>query len=810
MRKCLSRLLPVLFSILFSYTGFAQQIDSMMGVYADRSATEKIHIHFDKTIYNKGETVWYKVYILQGNSSDTAVASMNVYLDWYDADGKLITHTSAPVLFSTSQGSFDIPADYKGESLQVKAFTRWMLNDDPAFSYHRELAVNTNTPKTTKPPPNKTSVAIFPESGFLIQGLNTRVAFKATNQYGHPVFIKGILVDNTNHPIDSLRVQHDGMGSFYFIPLLGQTYQLNWIDEYGVTGSTPVPVTKTEGAHITLKTTRDKVKLQVTCTENVPENFKEMVLVVHMNRVGLYRVEINTSEKTIVNSEVPIDDLPTGLLQFTLFTSDWIPVAERVIFINNRSHKFDVKFTAPLINLDKRGKNTFEISVPDTLFTNMSISITDAAVSPPDHHSIFSDILLSSEIKGKVYNPAYYLSSDADSVASHLDLVMLTNAWRRFDWDKIRAHIPPKINYPVENGYMKLNGKVLGMKKNSEPVQLNLVVVNKDSSRQFIAVPVEKDGSFQYPTVFFDTAKLFYSFNNNKSMTEKAELKIDNGLFQLPPKNIQPAGSYAYIRNTDWAKQNLDALLAEQELLRKKMAETTLKEVIVTGKIKSKLELINEKYSSGFFRGNPARRSYMYDLTKPERPITAQNALHYLQSRIPGLTVRCASMLDCRAAWRGAKGPIEFYLNEMPATLDMILNMPVEDIALIKAFPPPFFYSSDGMINGAIAIYTKRMEDYKQPEIKGLPNLVLAGYSKFKEFYSPSYEEPDENSTKPDNRTTIYWNPNLITNQAQQRIRIDFFNSDFTKSFNMVLEGINSDGKMTRVVRTIDAQTKVD
>jgi uncharacterized protein YfaS (alpha-2-macroglobulin family) len=78
--------------MFFVNAGFAQQIDSMMNVYAERSAPEKIHIHFDRTIYNKGETVWYKLYILQG--SDTAASSMNVYLEWYDADGKLITQYS--------------------------------------------------------------------------------------------------------------------------------------------------------------------------------------------------------------------------------------------------------------------------------------------------------------------------------------------------------------------------------------------------------------------------------------------------------------------------------------------------------------------------------------------------------------------------------------------------------------------------------------------------------------------------------------------------------------------------------------------
>jgi hypothetical protein len=45
--------------------------------------------------------------------------------------------------------------------------------------------------------------------------LNTRVAFKATNQFGTPVFIKGVLVNDKNKVLDTLKVKHDGMGSFY-------------------------------------------------------------------------------------------------------------------------------------------------------------------------------------------------------------------------------------------------------------------------------------------------------------------------------------------------------------------------------------------------------------------------------------------------------------------------------------------------------------------------------------------------------------------------------------------------------------------
>jgi hypothetical protein len=797
MRKYIVRLLLAVFPLPFAHACFSQAIDSILA-QSEPLLSEKIHIHFDKTTYNKGETVFYKIYLLH-NSNDTAAVSKNVYLEWYDAEGKMIKHTAAPILISTSQGSFDIPLDYKGQALHVKAFTRWMMNDDPGFTYRRELGVNTGNPGTADPSPGKTIVEVFPEGGFLIQGLNTRIAFKATNRYGNPVGIRGVLTDDTNTVIDSLNVKHDGMGSFYFVPLSGKTYSLNWTDENGATGTTPVPVTKTEGAQLSIKAMNGKARFQVRRTDNAPENFRRMVLLVHMNQITLYRVSINTTEKTTLNSELPLAELPTGLLQFTLFTSDWIPVAERVVFVNNRSHEFEAKIKAEKIRTGRREKNTLEISVPDTGFTNMSLSITDAAVNPPDQHTIFSDIFLSSEIKGKIHNPGYYLSGNNENTSADLDLVMLTHGWRRFDWDKIKTQMPETI-HPVETEYMKLRGQVSGVKKIDTSVMLNMIVIGKDSSRQFLSVQVEKDGSFEYPQVFFDTAKVYFNFNNNPSLTKDATLQMDNSLLKPVPSVIQVGNSPPFLWNDNQAKQKLDAVLAEQELLRKRMAEATLAEVTVTTRAKTREQVVNDKYTTGFFaRGNNTR---VFDLTDETKPVFSRNVLEYLQSKVAGLQISGTNV-----SWRGDVP--EFFLDELRTDLDHISSIPMANIAMIKTFPPIFMFATGGGRGGAIAVYSKKGNDAPPAnDIKGMENRVLAGYSKFREFYSPDYEKTSEEDAKPDNRTTLYWNPYLITNKTMQKVKIEFFNNDFTQTFNVVLEGVNAAGKMTRVVRTIDAKTK--
>lgn len=802
MKQVSLRLLALLFTVLLAQTGKTQLIDSMMAVYAEQYPTEKIHIHFDKTIYNKEETIFYKIYLLSG--TELSSLSKNMYVEWYDTTGKMIKQTVAPLFQSTAKGSFELPADYNGNFIRIKAFTRWMLNDDPAFRYEKDITLNISTAATPrKPVVYKTKVETFPEGGFLVSGLTTRIAFKATNQFGNPVYVKGVLVNDKNKVLDTIKARHDGMGSFFLLPAPQENYRINWTDEYGKIGSTPIPVTKTQGARLSIRTTNEKALVQVERTAVVPENFKRMNLLVHMNQVLMYKVSMNASEKLLLNAEVPIDELATGLLQFSLFTSDWIPVAERVIFVNNRLHEFNTKLNTALVSLDKRGKNVYEIFVSDTASTNLSVSITDASIGEPDERTIFSDLLLSSEITGKIHNPGYYLSSDADSVTANLDLIMLTNGWRRFDWDKIKAAVTPTRQYPVETDFMKITGKVFGDKSviAGKPLLLNLIVTGKDSSRNFLFLPVDREGNFEQKEAFFyDTARIFYSFNGNDKLTDQTQVKFENGLLRYTPKSIQYGDTYRPLRYSDSiAKARLNYFLNEQELLKKRMASTTLQEVIVKARAKTKEQQLDERYARGLFSGGDA---YSFDLTDDMGVGGAMDILSYLQGKVPGLMIS-GSGANMSLSWRGATP--DLYLNEMVSAMDVVQTINIRDIAMIKVFRPPFFGSFGGGSGGAIAIYTKKGNDAKSsaPNSKGLENTILGGYSRFKEFYNPSYEKASDNF-ETDNRTTLYWNPYLITNKKSPRARIQFYNNDVSKKLLLVLEGINADGKMTRVVKLLE------
>jgi hypothetical protein len=800
MRKLFLKSIAVLLLTLFVCKVNAQYYDSVLNIYEEKFPKEKIHIHFDRTIYNTSETIFYKLYIL--SESEWTTLSKNVYVVWYDTSGNYIKQTVAPLFQSSAKGSFDIPANYKGNFIRVKAFTRWMLNDDSVFLYEKSIPINVGVNEKVKTIAPKTRVEVFPEGGVLVNGLNSKIAFKATNGSGVPVFIKGFLMNDKNKILDTIKVAHDGMGIIQLKPNAGESYQLSWTDENAQKGLTPILPPQKEGVILKLSMDNEKAYVQVEKTIDVPKNNRILKLLVHQNQHILYTVEFKGEDRQVQKTALPIDELPTGIVQFSLFTSDWLPLAERIVLVNNRLHEFNAKVSVALANLNKRGKNVIEVVVTDTSAANMSVSITDASIVMPEQQNIYSDFLLSNEIRGKVYNPAYYFSSDADSVAAHLDLVMLTNGWRKFDWDKIRAGVGPVLTYPKETDLMKITGKVFGSTsaKLTSDLLLNLIIAGKDSSKKIIFIPVLRDGSFEDKSIFYyDTSKIFYGFNGNTKLTDVTQVHFENGLLKQEFKKISMGSGFQNNWSDSMARVKLNFYLLEQEKLRKQMAAATLQEVIVKSKAKSPLQVLDEKYASGMFQGVDGTS---FDLENDPSAMGAMDIVSYLQGKVAGLLIS-GTGAQASVSWRGATP--EFFLNEISTQMDMITSLPISDIAYIKAIRPPFFGSMGGGSGGAIAIYTKKGKSSRggSANSKGMEYTVLGGYSVFKEFYNPSYDKPTANF-EADNRTTLYWNPYILTNKRSPRVKIEFYNNDSSKKLQLVLEGINSNGKLARVVKLIE------
>jgi hypothetical protein len=217
--------------------------------------------------------------------------------------------------------------------------------------------------------------------------------------------------------------------------------------------------------------------------------------------------------------------------------------------------------------------------------------------------------------------------------------------------------------------------------------------------------------------------------------------------------------------------------------------------VVIKAKQKSKEEKMNEEYVSGLFTS-------MDDITfiTEDDPFaqSSPSVFNYLQGKVAGLQVDPSGPT---LSWRG--GTPTLYLNEMQTEADFIQSVSMSDVAMIKIFRPPFFGGGSGGAGGAIAIYLKKGAA-ATANIKGLDFVNIAGYTPIKEFYSPDYSRVNETTDQDDKRTTLYWNPFVITDKTHRRITLPFYNNDITKKFRIIIEGINEDGKLTRVEKVFE------
>jgi hypothetical protein len=801
MRKRIIVLMCFLLAFSFVPRSQAQVYDSVLKVLDSRYPQEKLYLHYDRSFYNPGETIWFKAYLFAANMP--SLISKTLYADLIDENGKLIERKIAPVVRSSAAAAFDIPANLTSSHVYVRAYTEWMLNFDSSFIYNKALPIIQQKRTVAKAGTPKNVLQFFPEGGDLVEGVESRVAFKATDIRGLPYAVSGEVVDSKGKSVAKFNSIHDGMGFLSLVPAANEQYKATWKDAAGKTQQTALPAVKNDGVVLKLEHVPQGIQFSISRPSSTSTPVMKVQIVGQMQQQLVYMATANVSENKTVKGVIPTQNIPAGIVQLTLFSEQKKPLAERIVFINRHDYYFITDLNSPLKAFGKRSRNVIQIDVPDTIPANLSVSITDAGINPKlkAEEEIFSNVLLTSDIKGYVHDPAYYFSSEADSVAAHLDLVMMTNGWRRFRWTDALAGKFPEIKYtPAE--YLSLNGKVNGLSKTQLAQQELTSILEIDGKQEFLTVPVDPNGNFQVEgLIFFDTAKMYYQFNKDKDkvLTSRASFDIKSNLLKaaaamkldtslayhtsLPPQDV-------WDDNLELSEKNMAVIDARRKV-------QTLAAVTVTGRQKSKRELMDEEYTSGLFGGSDAYTFIMED------DISAQGAmtvLNYLQGKVAGLQI-AGTGAQTSMSWRGAQPAL--FLNEMQTDVGMIQNLSMADVAMVKVFRPPFFGAQGGGAGGAIAVYTKKGAA-AYSDVKGLDFVNIAGYSPVREFYSPDYSKYDERHSEADYRATLYWNPFVLTDKNSRRILYTFYNNDVTRRFRVVVEGCDEQGRLTRMEKIFE------
>lgn len=143
-----------------------------------------------------------------------------------------------------------------------------------------------------------------------------------------------------------------------------------------------------------------------------------------------------------------------------------------------------------------------------------------------------------------------------------------------------------------------------------------------------------------------------------------------------------------------------------------------------------------------------------------------------------------------------------------------VLNIVPSDVKSIEYFTPNdpqntlFGVRADqrGRIPGVLFIFLKDGSEYLRKatskDVLSMAKVQQLGYRYQRKFWSPQYPEADKSQyTRPDSRTTLYWNPKVTTDDTGHA-SVTFYSSDVSKQYLVTIEGVAADG-------TIISQRKV-
>ena len=703
-----------------------------------------------------------------------------------------------------SVGSFELQKDLMQGVYVVRAYTTYMMNYGIDNFYQKNINIyNPQKVKKTTTDLNEYLVYFLPEGGNFISGIKNTVAFKASDKYGLPSNISGKIIDETGIEQLLFNSVHDGMGRFEFIPKSGVKYfaECKIGETYSKKIQLPVPIN--EGAILSISLQNDKTYINVNSEKVVNVNLRPSYIMGVQENMVAFKMTI-PNDLNIYIATIPTENLPSGILKITAFNKEHKPLSERLLFVNSDDYKIQLSCKENLKNLNPRKKNEISFTLLDTLSGNYSISVTNAdnngdLTQSPDN--IISRFLLTDDLKGYIHEAGYYFELSDEEHKKHLDLVMLTSGWRKYNWNDVASITNFKMAFADPN-FITLKGTAYDSKSNNilANTSLNVIVKTKDKKTDFLFVDTDSGGNFEMPGMIFeDTASFF--IQNNSIKNAKILLKIKspsiNNYFNSITKSFYNTG-FIYLSSGEQSRINKIYNLS----LNDNINGVLLDEVKVKTIAKSKLEQVEKKYTTAVL-GNNARETLDFITDPPKNG--SRNIFDFLRSRLNGVDIS-GGPLDYNINYRAARSllsgdiPMNIYLNEQPVSSSQIATMLISDVAMVKVF-------STGVLSGAggaLVIYTKRISDYsKNSNFTSLKEIGLVGFSPSKEFFSPDYAN-NENFILTDQRSTLYWNPYLTTTATKQTMKIDFYNSDNAKRFKIIIEGVTAKGRFVHFLKIIE------
>lgn len=661
----------------------------------------------------------------------------------------------------------------------------------------------------------------MPEGGFLVNGLSSKVAFKAIGTNGLGLAIKGEILNSKKEQVATFASQHKGMGNFNLYPQKGEEYFASF-ESNGTKRSVKLPAAKEEG--ITLKVNH------LIDTSAVVINIKASPL---KRTAGNYELVMQTADSVILalkfqltegfyNVKIPKAKFPAGIVHFTLFSPDHFPINERIIFIEpnqkiNISLSTVTKEFSPRDSINLAVQATTEQGHP--LAGAFSVTVTsDAQVKQTTNQAnIATHFLLQSDLKGHVEDIGWYFRDNEPATLQAIDNLVLAQGWIGYNWDNILSKIEtPKFKAEKDN---TIEGKITQMF--NKPAVNNTVNLLSTGKLIFMADTLSNNlGEFSFKNLpLIDTAAFLIKVKNAKGKAPSVTINVQE--FVPSPFTLQSSSAVSpWYFNADSSLLNyyktIQNLVPLKERIKPKADGITLNEVEI--KAKNNIAKFNQKFA---WDADPFAKIDEEQLKKTP----GKSLLDLLKEKLPGLTISTFWTNACSGS--AAKYTRHSFKNYVVGTA-LISHVVIDNInthlvscgmddgyketgVSSTAIESDVFFTNQQIFETLSAVDIKEINIYKGCVYYFLDIKTRTGSGPWvnktegayvyrplpvynsKDFYSPRYSVVN-NKSIPDLRSTIFWDANLVTNQ-DGKTNVSFFAADQPGTYTVKIEGTDMLGR---------------
>ena len=610
----------------------------------------------------------------------------------------------------------------------------------------------------------------FPEGGEGLNGVPSNIAYMATDSRGDPVEIRGEVVDEDGRVAASTESLHDGMGAFTITPEKDRDYYLRITDPPALGTRYLVPKGKERGWHLHLEKNGENEDLELE-VYNVHSGNDTVLITVMIRGYLCYQNVVRTQGRTRV--KIPLDDLPPGIAVVTLFDNQLIPRAERLVYIhpsNNVSASLQTNRQQYLTRDSVHMTVRLESDLPVHAGGSFALSVIDnqlgstAALNEP---GIVSSLLMSREIHGSVSNPDYYFNTSNREVRDHLDLLLLTQGWRHYNY---RSSAPENRDV--------ISGRLIRptIRSDSNPVEGRIVVLFGGNTT---SISVENDGTFSFlPDYSPEISNELFLYAEDKQGRSNLSIVLNSSAFE------DDLEAYLKYLTDSLGREEISYGMSREQLqdhFSYSLENHYWLEEVVIRKTVEKKEMSIADLAMFSRKARPEDIEMAIDMEDLERLIRKPNPYsHDVFYVVDG-------MLQFTLGTDSTDFPV---MIPDYGYAHYIRPEEIESYTVVSGQEVQALYGYGIMY--VIDVKTKPISD-RMDRTWANP-LTINDFAVAKEFYRPRYDTEEKRfSTIPDLRKTIHWEPDLHMGEDGEAT-VTFYNGDRYTNIKCVLEGITEEG----------------